>query len=185
MWFLLPPRMLPVVVCGSLSLRQLPDSCDGKPRSAGFALFVGSSWFSVGPALVLYFVGSHPPRWSSPPIYVAALGAQFLFDYRLQLPDACGASEHLAAAQLARSCPRSRSTRCLRRSACSSPSPRTGTRWRSYGVLPVLLLFSTFARERQHRIDNALELSNAYRGTAMLLGDVIEADDAYTGESQP
>jgi HD-GYP domain-containing protein (c-di-GMP phosphodiesterase class II) len=48
-------------------------------------------------------------------------------------------------------------------------------------VLPVLMLFSTFARERQHRIDNALELSTAYRGTAMLLGDVIEADDEYTG----
>jgi putative nucleotidyltransferase with HDIG domain len=48
-------------------------------------------------------------------------------------------------------------------------------------VLPVLLLFARFARERQHRIDNALELSTAYRGTAMLLGDVIEADDEYTG----
>ena len=48
-------------------------------------------------------------------------------------------------------------------------------------VLPVLLLFATFAKERQHRLDNALELSTAYRGTAMLLGDVIEADDAYTG----
>ena len=45
----------------------------------------------------------------------------------------------------------------------------------------MLLLFSTFARERQRRIDNALELSSAYRGTAMLLGDVIEADDEYTG----
>jgi putative nucleotidyltransferase with HDIG domain len=27
-----------------------------------------------------------------------------------------------------------------------------------------------------------LELSNAYRGTALVLGDVIEADDGYTGE---
>jgi HD-GYP domain-containing protein (c-di-GMP phosphodiesterase class II) len=31
------------------------------------------------------------------------------------------------------------------------------------------------------RIDHALELSSAYRGTAFLLGDVVEADDAYTG----
>ena len=45
----------------------------------------------------------------------------------------------------------------------------------------MFLLFATFARERQHRLDNALELSTAYRGTAMLLGDVIEADDEYTG----
>ena len=48
-------------------------------------------------------------------------------------------------------------------------------------LLPVLALFATFARERQSRIDHALELSAAYRGTAMLLGDVIEADDEYTG----
>ena len=39
-----------------------------------------------------------------------------------------------------------------------------------------------FAREREARIDNALELSQAYRGTALLLGDVIEADDQYTGD---
>jgi HD-GYP domain-containing protein (c-di-GMP phosphodiesterase class II) len=31
------------------------------------------------------------------------------------------------------------------------------------------------------RIDHALELSHAYRGTAFLLGDVVEADDEYTG----
>jgi HD-GYP domain-containing protein (c-di-GMP phosphodiesterase class II) len=31
------------------------------------------------------------------------------------------------------------------------------------------------------RIDHALELSHAYRGTALLLGDMVEADDAYTG----
>jgi putative nucleotidyltransferase with HDIG domain len=38
-----------------------------------------------------------------------------------------------------------------------------------------------FAQERKSRIDHALELSAAYRGTALLLGDVVEADDAYTG----
>jgi HD-GYP domain-containing protein (c-di-GMP phosphodiesterase class II) len=42
-------------------------------------------------------------------------------------------------------------------------------------------LLGYFARERQVRIDHALELSHSYRGTAMLLGDVVEADDAYTG----
>ena len=48
-------------------------------------------------------------------------------------------------------------------------------------VVPLLLLLGVFARERQVRIDHALELSHAYRGTALLLGDVVEADDAYTG----
>jgi HD-GYP domain-containing protein (c-di-GMP phosphodiesterase class II) len=38
-----------------------------------------------------------------------------------------------------------------------------------------------FARERTWRIDQALELSSAYRGTALLLGDVVEFDHEYTG----
>jgi HD-GYP domain-containing protein (c-di-GMP phosphodiesterase class II) len=46
---------------------------------------------------------------------------------------------------------------------------------------PLVGLLAFFARERQVRIDHALELSQAYRGTAFLLGDVVEADDAYTG----
>ena len=49
-------------------------------------------------------------------------------------------------------------------------------------ALPLMLLLAVFARERRTRIDAALELSRAYRGTALLLGDVIEADDTYTGE---
>jgi putative nucleotidyltransferase with HDIG domain len=49
-------------------------------------------------------------------------------------------------------------------------------------VLPIVALFASFAREREARIDGALERSQAYRGTALLLGDVIEANDQYTGD---
>jgi hypothetical protein len=48
-------------------------------------------------------------------------------------------------------------------------------------VLPLAALLRSFARERRARVDHALELTHAYRGTALLLGDVVEADDAYTG----
>src|SRR5262249_47240409 len=48
-------------------------------------------------------------------------------------------------------------------------------------VLPLLALFAVFARERPARIEHALALPNAYRGTALLMSDVLEADDAYTG----
>jgi HD-GYP domain-containing protein (c-di-GMP phosphodiesterase class II) len=47
--------------------------------------------------------------------------------------------------------------------------------------LPLAFLLRVFANERRSRLDNALELSAAYRGTAMLLGDMVESDDAYTG----
>jgi putative nucleotidyltransferase with HDIG domain len=47
--------------------------------------------------------------------------------------------------------------------------------------LPLLVMISLSSRERRQRMDQALELSSSYRGTAFLLGDVVEADDAYTG----
>jgi len=48
-------------------------------------------------------------------------------------------------------------------------------------ALPLVAVLTIFARERRVRIDHELELRDAYRGTAFLLGDVVEADDAYTG----
>ena len=50
-------------------------------------------------------------------------------------------------------------------------------------VIPMLLALASVAltRERRARVDKASELSHAYRGTALLLGSVIDADDGYTG----
>jgi putative nucleotidyltransferase with HDIG domain len=49
-------------------------------------------------------------------------------------------------------------------------------------VVPLLGLLALFAHERHYRLESLLELNNAYRGTALLLGDVVEADDTYTGQ---
>jgi len=58
-----------------------------------------------------------------------------------------------------------------------------GERWRPGYLLPLpfLALAFAFSRERRVRLTQAMELSSAYKGTAVLLGDVVEADDAYTG----
>ena len=71
--------------------------------------------------------------------------------------------------------------------ACLAPVGFTaslaGSQWAPAYLLPLPLLLLTrlFAHERSDRVSHALELSAAYRGTAFLLGDVVEADDAYTG----
>ena len=46
----------------------------------------------------------------------------------------------------------------------------------------IFAMLNLFSREREQRLDSLVELSEAYRGTAIVLGDVIEYDDAYTGE---
>jgi putative nucleotidyltransferase with HDIG domain len=53
--------------------------------------------------------------------------------------------------------------------------------WAALLGLPLAALLGVFARQRREGLDAALELSAAYRRTAVLLGDVLEADDEYTG----
>ena len=48
-------------------------------------------------------------------------------------------------------------------------------------LVPPATLLAALSRERRERIANAIELSAAYRGTALLLGDVLSDDDEYTG----
>jgi HD-GYP domain-containing protein (c-di-GMP phosphodiesterase class II) len=43
-------------------------------------------------------------------------------------------------------------------------------------------VLAVFARERRRRIADLSELNNAYQGMALVLGDVVEHDDGYTGE---
>jgi putative nucleotidyltransferase with HDIG domain len=48
-------------------------------------------------------------------------------------------------------------------------------------VLPLVALLAVFAREREARVAQTVELGRAYRGTALLLRDLLESDDEYTG----
>jgi HD-GYP domain-containing protein (c-di-GMP phosphodiesterase class II) len=181
MWFLLPARMLPVVVCGAMLLARVPEFVRARPPIDRLALMPASSWFSVGPALVIALAADGKPHWHLLPFYGLALAAQIGFDfvsvylcYRtvLGIP---------ALTQLRSMLPVYAVDALLAPLGLLVAFPTVRHPLSLTLVLPVLLLFATFAKERQRRIDNALELSTAYRGTAMLLGDVIEADDEYTG----
>jgi putative nucleotidyltransferase with HDIG domain len=181
MWFVLPPRMLPLVVCAGLLFCQLPDALRNRASLERLLQPIASSWFAVGPATVIFLWGSGPPAWHLVPVYVGALAAQFAFDF---------GSVYIATRAVLGGALRLHVRSLLPVYAVDSllaplgllvAFPASEHVWSLFLVLPVLLLFSTFSKERQQRIDNALELSNAYRGTAMLLGDVIEADDEYTG----
>jgi putative nucleotidyltransferase with HDIG domain len=54
--------------------------------------------------------------------------------------------------------------------------------WAVVLIAPLFGVLRWFSKERRARLDQLIELNDAYRGTALLLGDVVEADDAYTGE---
>jgi putative nucleotidyltransferase with HDIG domain len=182
MLFLLPTPAVPLVVSASWASGRLVDYATGKTNVARAFHVFGDCWHAVGPALVLILAGAQVFSWQRWPVYALALLAQFVFDFgatsirsglidgtrpdagfRLMLPvyalDGALAPVGLLAAFAAIE---------LGPAVCLT-------------VIPLAAVLAVLSRERQTRIDHALELSEAYQGTAMLLGDVVEADDAYTG----
>jgi HD-GYP domain-containing protein (c-di-GMP phosphodiesterase class II) len=140
-----------------------------------------NSWHAVGPALVLVAAGQPEPTPRNLGIYCLALIAQFAFDFgSTALRDRLGLGVSpfslvrfmvwIWAVDLA-----------LTPIGILAALGARDDPWLVVFTLPLMGLLAYFARERQVRIDHALELGHAYRGTAMLLGDVVEADDAYTG----
>ena len=49
-------------------------------------------------------------------------------------------------------------------------------------LAPIFGILAVFAGERRTRLTQLTELNGAYRGTALVLAEVVDADDAYTGE---
>jgi len=178
MLFALPIGAVPAVVAAGLLLQTVADR--PWPLRTRALPLMASAAHALGPVLVIAVAHGLPLRWSAWPVYVAALVAQFAFDFGNALLNAT-----------ANRVPFTKVTSVMRLiylvdAALAPVGLVLAFATRAHPalvvlVLPLVALLRNFSRERKQRIDNALELSDAYRGTAFLLGDVVEADDAYTG----
>ena len=178
---LLPVQFVPLCVLAGLLLGGVPEYARGRvPLDRSVLRFV-NSWHAVGPALVLVAAGQPAPTLRHLPVYAVALAAQFVFDF-----GSTALRDRLGLGVSPRSLLRFMFWIWAFDSALTPIALLAALGSRAHPTLvvftlPLIGLLAFFARERQMRIDHALELSHAYRGTAMLLGDVVEADDAYTG----
>jgi putative nucleotidyltransferase with HDIG domain len=181
MLFVLPASWVPLAVAVGLGLGELAAGGRQAHHLGRIAVLPANAWHAVGPALVLVAAGEPDPAWRGWPILAAALVAQFALDY------ASSAAREWIAFRL-------RPRMHLRfmvwvwtLDAALAPigfavaMAAVGRPAAVLLVLPLIGLLGVFARQRQVGIDRALELGHAYRGTAFLLGDVVEADDSYTG----
>ncbi|HEY7694236.1 MAG TPA: HD-GYP domain-containing protein [Gaiellaceae bacterium] len=181
MLFLLPVAFVPLAVATGIVLSEAVAIGRRRDNLQRLLVAPGNAWYAVGPVLVLLAAGEPAPNWSDWPVYLGAFAAQIGFDY-----GASAAREWIAFGLQPR-----------------SHLHYMGWVWAVDGalapigllvafaavdapaavllILPLVGLLALFARQRRFGIDRALELSHAYRGTAFLLGDVVEADDSYTG----
>jgi HD-GYP domain-containing protein (c-di-GMP phosphodiesterase class II) len=181
MLFILPLGVVPICVAGAILLARVIDGARRALHVERTLLGIADAWYVVGPVVVLAVAGQSSPRLALWPVYVAALAAQFLVDFvatAIRGRVALGIPAH---EQLRSFVPVWMMDSALAPMGLAVAITADETSYAFLLVLPLVGLLSLFAREHRTQIDRTLELSHAYRGTAYLLGDVIEADDAYTG----
>jgi putative nucleotidyltransferase with HDIG domain len=178
--FAFPLALVPIVVGLAMAAAWAPRIRDGAIRPARLLLLPLNCWFALGPVIV-FAVAHAAPAHAGAPLLLAALGAQILADFVVSsvrfriLRDA-----DLSA--LLRSSWVYVIDVALSGIALVVASHVDDAPLAALSLVPLLGLLAVFAHERRRRLESMLELSSAYRGTALVLGDVIEADDGYTGE---
>jgi HD-GYP domain-containing protein (c-di-GMP phosphodiesterase class II) len=181
MLFLLPPAVVPLLVAAASVAGGLPDYVQGRRHAERAVLSLSDSFYAVGPALVLALASAGEPTLADWPLYLGALGAQFACDLLANTPRLWFELGLLPRAQLrdaawtfAVDAPLAGAGLLVALAVSDDP-------YAFVLVLPLMALLAIFAKERERRVDMALELSDAYRGTTMVLADLVETDDEYTG----
>jgi len=179
--FVLPTPLVPLVTTVAILLPRVPDLVRRRVRLAMVPPVIIDAWFSIGPVLVIVLAGAQQLSWSHWPVYVCALLAQFLFDMVATIgwsyaAEGVGPSLQLPLLSWVWAVDAALAPLGLLIAAAALTRP--GLLLLALSPTAVLWLF---ARERRERLHETLALSGAYRGTAYLLGDIVEADDHYTG----
>jgi putative nucleotidyltransferase with HDIG domain len=181
MLMLLPAAAVPLFVAAGIVAGSLPDCLSGREHVSRLLRPAGDAWHSIGPALVIALAGSPEPSLAEWPVLLAALAAQLVLDNvvsSLREWLGLGISPHIEPGPLAWI---ALVDVLLSPIGLLAAMAATLEPYAVLLVLPLAGLLALFAAERQVRLHQAVELSRAYRGTTLLLADVLEADDEYTG----
>ncbi len=184
MLFALPAAVVPLLVPLALGIGMAPRILRGQIAPSWLLTALGNSWFAIGPAAVIAVAGDPSPagHWA---VLLAALAAQVACDFaasalRERIYDGVGLAELAAEVRPIYAIDFALSTLGLivAFAAIELESQLAAILL----VAPLFGILEYLSKERHERLAQLAELNDAYQGTALLLGDVVEADDTYTGE---
>ncbi len=181
MLFLVPLGIVPLLVAAGMVLGSTPEYLIGDRHPSRALAAVGNAWHSIGPVLVLAAFDVTAPNLSEWPVLLAALAAQIAVDNgfaTLREWAGLGISPKLQPSLLGWS---TLVDILLSPVGLLTAMAATVEPYAVLLMLPLAGLLFVFALERGARMRQAIELSRAYRGTTLLLCDVLEVDDEYTG----
>jgi HD-GYP domain-containing protein (c-di-GMP phosphodiesterase class II) len=180
-FLLLPPAAAVAIWIAADVLVRLPDYLRRRTHPDHLLLHFGDAWPALGPALVIGLLAPGEPTLDVWWVVALALVAQIAietvaFEARAWLahgvPPRLGVRE--AAISFAFDGALAPIGLVIAIVAFDEP-------WALLTALPLVGLLGVLARERERRIVHAVALSDAYRGTALLMGEMLESEDPYTG----
>jgi hypothetical protein len=179
---LTPLPLLPLLVAAAGVLAMTPDFIAGTWHRERALSPLSDSWFSVGPVLVLAAFAPGEPSFSNVEVYALALAAQIGFDFAWTVIRDSLVDRLSFGMTVANYVGVARFDAILAPVAFAITIPAATDPLVLLSLGPLVWLLEILSRDRKERYGAALELHRAYRGTVMLLSDVIEFEDRYTAD---
>jgi HD-GYP domain-containing protein (c-di-GMP phosphodiesterase class II) len=180
MLFLAPLHLVPLLVPLGQVISRIPDFVTRRAHVDRWLFALADAWPTLGSVVVLGLFAQGPPDADKVPIYLAAVLAEMVL----------GFANVVIGDMLMYGVPSMQAVRIagwaygigviLTPVAYVTAVVAVNDPIALATVVPLLWLLNVFSRERKERYAAALELSQTYRGTVMVLSDVVEADDNYT-----
>lgn len=181
MLVLLPLPLVPLLVGVAHVIGVLPDVTSKFRHRERWVTSLGECWFSIGPVLVLAALAPGLGSFASAEIYLLAFGAQILCEVGWALIRDRALMGHSTEEVLRSSVETVQIDAILAPFGFVVAVAAVTEPFVLLTVGPLVWLLEVFSRDRRAKYTATLELNRAYRGTVMLLGDVIEHDDKGTG----
>jgi HD-GYP domain-containing protein (c-di-GMP phosphodiesterase class II) len=179
--FVLPAWLVPLAMITAVVIARIPEVVRRETPAARLLLAPGNAWFTVGPAVVLVVAGNPGPQDVALVTLIAMLVAQIGSDLAISslftlLARHVTFREQLSESVWVYGIDAALAPVGLMAAIAADASP-------AYLLLmaPIFGVLAIFAGERRTRLTQLTELNGAYRGTALVLAEVVDADDAYTG----
>jgi HD-GYP domain-containing protein (c-di-GMP phosphodiesterase class II) len=178
-----PLPLVPLLIAVAGILALIPDFLKGSWARDRWLSPAADCWSYLPPVLILAAFAPGAPELAEAPVYALALFAQLFTDFvqtvirnqlldRVPLPELAHGFAGATRVELILS-PLALVATIV---AADEPVVLLAV------ILPLVWLLDHFAKDRWARYAAALELNRAYRGTVMLLSDVLEFEDEYTAE---
>jgi HD-GYP domain-containing protein (c-di-GMP phosphodiesterase class II) len=183
MLLLLPLPYVPLLAMAASALGLVPDFIRGSWAKDRWLKPIADSGPWLAPVLILAALAPGDPALSSMPVYALAIVGQLATDFaqtviRNRLLDGVPITElargFIGAARVELVLSPIALVATL--AAFEEPLVLVAV------IAPLVWLLDNFSKDRAARYASALELNRAYRGTVMLLSDVLEFEDEYTAQ---